>query len=343
MADLRISELPPVSGPDIQPGDDAIAVADVSASTTKKATATGIVQAALGKTVGAGGLAEGVILADKIKWDSLPAGSIDGKGITINTLPGDRLIDGSVTSGKVGELETANIRDGAITTPKIAPNAVTTSTVGNSQITSAKLGTDAAIGNITDGSLNGGKLVNGTVNGGQKLSAGSVTASVMGASSVGADALQPAAVTEGKLADDSVVLRTLNPSVVDPDGGLTLAVDGIAIDNAIVAGAYAGIAYNEHGLITAIDPSGVIPSTDLPPATTTTIGAVSVPSSGGLSVSGAGELTHTNTVTATTYAGLVYDAHGHIQSSSANGLVPSASLPIAGTTASEIGARRNSE
>ena len=93
-----------------------------------------------------------------------------------------------------------------------------------------------------------------------------------------------------------MVLRTLSPSVVDPDGGLKLAVDGIAIDNAIVAGAYAGIEYNEHGLITAIDASGVIPSTDLPPATTTTIGAVSVPTTGGLSVSGAGELTHTNTV-----------------------------------------------
>jgi hypothetical protein len=200
------------------------------------------------------------------------------------------------------------------------------------------LGANAAIGNITDGSLNGGKLIDGSVNGGQKLSAGSVTAAVMGGSSVGNASLQPFAVTEGKLADDSVVLRTLNPSVIDPDGGLTLAVDGIAIDNAIVAGAYAGIAYNEQGLITAIDPSGVIPSTDLPPATTTTIGAVSVPTTGGLAISGAGELTINNTVTATSYAGLVYNSHGLITSSSADGLVPSASLPIAGSTASEIGA-----
>ena len=338
MADLRISELPPVSGSDIQPSDDALAVVDVSATTTKKATPTGIVQAALTKTVDNGGLAEDVILPNKIKWDDLAVESIDGEAIKKNTLPGDRLTDGSVTSGKVGELGTANISDGAITTPKIAPGAVITDKLADGGVTSAKLGSDAAIGNITDGSLNGGKLTNGTVNAGQKLTGGSITASLMGASSVSTDALQPAAVTQGKLADDSVVLRTLNPSVIDPDGGLTLAVDGIAIDNAIVAGDYAGIEYNAQGLITGIDPSGVIPSTDLPPATTTTIGAVSVPSSGGLSVSGAGELTHTNTVTGTTYAGLVYDAHGHITSSSATGKVPSGSLPIAGTTASEIGA-----
>lgn len=338
MADLRISELPPISGPDIQPSTDAIAVADISGSETKKATATGIVQAALGKTVDKGGLSEGVILPNKIKWDSLPAGSINGEGITINTLPGDRLTDGSVTSGKVGELTSVNLADSAVTTPKIALGAVATEKLADGAVTSLKLGTDAAIGNITDGSLNGGKLTNGTVNGGQKLTAGSVTAAVMGGSSVGTASLQAFAVTEGKLADDSVVLRTLNPSVIDPGGGLKLAIDGIAIDNAIVAGAYAGIAYNEQGLITAIDPSGVIPSTDLPPATATTIGAVSVPTTGGLAVSGTGELTIDNTVTATSYAGLVYNSHGLITGSSANGLVPSASLPIAGTTASEIGA-----
>ena len=338
MADLRISELPPVTGPDIQPSTDVLAVADISATTTKKVTPTGVVQAALGKTVTDGGLSEGIILANKIKWDSLPAQSINGEGIIINSLPGDRLVDGSVTSGKVGELGSVNLTDGAITTAKILNAAVTTEKLADGAVTSQKLGANAAIGNITDGSLDGAKLIDGSVNGGQKLSAGSVTAAVMGGSSVGTDSLQAFAVTEGKLADDSVVLRTLNPSVIDPDGGLKLAVDGIAIDNAIVSGAYAGITYNEQGLITAIDPSGVIPSTDLPPATTTTLGAVSVPSSGGLAVSGAGELTINNSVAATSYAGLVYNSHGLITSSSADGLVPSASLPIAGTTASEIGA-----
>ena len=278
MADLRISELPPVSG------------STSSHQTTRLRLLTFRQQqlrnhsywdrsGSLTKTVDNGGLAEDVILPNKIKWDDLAVESIDGEAIKKSTLPGDRLTDGSVTSGKVGELGTANISDGAITTPKIAPKAVITDKLADGGVTSAKLGTDAAIGNITDGSLNGGKLVNGTVNAGQKLTGGSITASLMGASSVGTDALQPAAVTEGKLADDSVVLRTLSPSVIDPDGGLTLAVDGIAVDNAIVAGAYAGIAYNEHA-DTAIDPSGVIPSTD-PPATTTEIGAVSVPSSVG--------------------------------------------------------------
>lgn len=572
MADLRITELPPLVGTDVQPDVDQVAVADVSASETKKVTPTGLAQAALGTPVADGGLANGIILADKINWGSITAESINGTAITVDTLPGDRLTDRSVTSGKVGVLGsinlddgavvTAKILDGAVTTPKIADaavtsqklgadaaisnisdnslqgakivdgtigttqladasvpeaklaadaaigniadgsittaklmdsavttekvadaaitsqklddgvalsnlvdgtvpgdklepggvgtdqladggvttaklasgaalgnlangslstdllmdGAITTAKVGDAQITSQKLAADAAIGNITDGSLSGGKITDGTINTDQladgsvtlaklsgdslsgslpagsitteklrdgavttakigdgqvtsqklasgaananiavnslagekladgsvdasaKLVAGSVSADQLGVNSVTTAKINQFAVTEGKLADDSVSVRTINPNVVDPDGGLIFKTTGIGIDNTIVGGSYAGITYNAQGVITAVDASGLIPSSDLPIATTAELGAVSVPTAGGLTVSGGGALSHTNILTAGAYAGIAYDDHGHITSVVDGGLVPNLSLPIAGTTASDIGA-----
>ena len=111
----------------------------------------------------------------------------------------------------------------------------------------------------------------------------------------------------------------------------------MAINNDITAGTFAGITYDEHGLITGVDASGKVPPIDLPVATETTLGAVIIPTDGGLSVSGTGEVTHTNTIPPSTFAGIVYDNHGHITSVSADGKVPSASIPIAGTTPSEVG------
>ena len=54
-------------------------------------------------------------------------------------------------------------------------------------------------------------------------------------------------------------------------------------------------------------------------------------------MSGTGELGHTNAITSGSFAGFVYDEHGHIKSVAADGLVPSSSLPKAGTTPSETG------
>ena len=126
MAELRISELPPVSGADIQPGVDQLAVADISASETKKATPSAIVFAALSKPPGSGGVASDSIDPDKIDWASLVAESILGTAIQINTMPGDRLTDQSVTSGKVGELKSVNLEDGAVTADNILAGSVTT-------------------------------------------------------------------------------------------------------------------------------------------------------------------------------------------------------------------------
>ena len=72
--------------------------------------------------------------------------------------------------------------------------------------------------------------------------------------------------------------------------------------------------FNEHGLITAIDPSGVIPSIDLPPATTTQSVRVSVPARVGYLFTGAGYTEHCQQRLSRqleAYAGSPMTAHGH--------------------------------
>ena len=77
MADLRISELPVLSGPDLE-ADDDIAIADYSASETKRLTAKNLVQS-------------GVDLIDD--------GSISGVKLEDGTVSGsEKLINGSAWS-----------------------------------------------------------------------------------------------------------------------------------------------------------------------------------------------------------------------------------------------------
>jgi hypothetical protein len=85
--------------------------------------------------------------------------------------------------------------------------------------------------------------------------------------------------------------------------------------NEIIAGEHAGITYDEHGHITAV--ATTIPRDDLPIATTTELGVVYVPVDGGLTVSGAGALSHSSTVTPNTTgaAKVTYDNYGHVTGS----------------------------
>ena len=64
MADLRITELPALGDNGGQPNNDVVALADVSASETKKVTPNGIVLNALSQAAGAGGIPNGTIDPD---------------------------------------------------------------------------------------------------------------------------------------------------------------------------------------------------------------------------------------------------------------------------------------
>ena len=92
MADLRISELPPSSPGAVQPAEDFLALADTSASETKKVTPSGVVLNTLALSAANGGLPDGTIDAGKVDWNTVPPLAINGNAIRNNTLNGSALI-----------------------------------------------------------------------------------------------------------------------------------------------------------------------------------------------------------------------------------------------------------
>ena len=99
--------------------------------------------------------------------------------------------------------------------------------------------------------------------------------------------------------------------------GIVEGIDTIGHVNLVQAGSQAGISWDVHGHVTGS--TGTIPSADLPVATDISLGAVYVPTDGGLTVSGAGALSHSWSITANTTGAtkVTYDNYGHITGSSA--------------------------
>ena len=99
--------------------------------------------------------------------------------------------------------------------------------------------------------------------------------------------------------------------------GIVEGIDTIGHINLIGAGSHAGITWDDHGHITGS--TAKIPAADLPVATDVSLGAVYVPTDGGLTVSGAGALSHSWSITANTTGAtkVTYDNYGHITGSSA--------------------------
>lgn len=118
--------------------------------------------------------------------------------------------DGAITTAKLDQTEgeeavtTSTIRDGAITTDKIADGAITSEKIQEGAISAAVL---------EDGSINRDK---------------------MGLQSVETNALAPYCVTDGKLANDAVIERTIKNGNVTADKLAANAVTTAKILNANV-------------------------------------------------------------------------------------------------------------
>jgi hypothetical protein len=102
---------------------------------------------------------------------------------------------------------------------------------------------------------------------------------------------------------------------VSVGSGLAVTGAGVLNHGSTVTGAtVSGITFNGTGHITA---ATALVAADLPVATSSVKGAVSIPS-GALSVNGSGALTHdTSTVTAGTYPKVTVDARGHVTAGAA--------------------------
>ena len=304
MADLRITELAALSSADLVAAD-LVAVADVSASETKKITVTDFT----GKAV--------TLIADA-------------------TIPGAKILFGSQeiagTALEDGAVDTTQLAADAVTAAKLADEStvdlVTTLPASGAFVGQIALDTDDDKAYVWDGSAWVSFKAAGSINSVVGSSAGVVNISVSTSGdevtiSTTLDATNAAAqfLAGPTAAGGAVGYRTIaagdlptattsaKGAVVVNGNGLTLSGDTIAIDNTVTAEAsdYHVVQYDANGLVTA---GRTILAADVPVATATSIGVVQPGS--GLGVDAGGVLNHSNSITAGSAAKVTYDAQGHI-------------------------------
>jgi hypothetical protein len=239
--------------------------------------------------------------------ENLPEGALEGNIIDWDSVP-ENSIDGS------------SIKDRSIEGVKLVLDTVTPAELQDNLPGTIIVNEGIDTAQLADGAVTEPKIDNGAVTT-DKIADGAVTDAKI------------TTVNGSKLVDGSVDGSKFDPNSFG--GGIELENNVVVHVNDVTAGSANGTVYDEHGHVTGSTP---ILSTELPIATLTTPGAVSVPFEGGINVSANGAITHQNNVSAGTFAGITYDRHGHISAVDASGVVPPTSLPIAGDTAAELGA-----
>ena len=283
-------------------------------------------------------LADGSVTTSKLANNAV---TISKLGLSNNELDGAVLINNSVTDlqlapNSVGSSELANeavdtdsLQDGAVTTDKLA-DGIDAAKLLDKSITSNKIG-DQQIqnGHIQDATIEGGKIAFGTIEG-SNIASNTINADHIASNSITADELADGSVDTAALQDNAVTGPKLSDTAFNR--GLGKDADGkVGIINQITPGAHAGITYDEQGLITST--TSPIPSSDLPIATETEVGVVSIPPDGGLSVNAAGAVRIRNTIASGEGYKIEYDEHGLVTGS---GDIEAEDLPIA--TATTLGA-----
>ena len=300
-------------------------------------------------------------LAGSIANSKLVNSSVSLGGITValgasDATPAFDLTDatGYPTSSLVGTITNAQLA-GSIASSKLVSSTVSlggiTVSLGGADATPAfdlqdatGYPTTALVGTITNAQLAGSiaatKLVSGSITSTQ-LASNSVTDTELANNAVDTGAVQNAAITNDKvetstsattgldgatkIRDASITAAKLNTSNLDRS--LNVASGNLGINNVITAGTRSGITFNAQGLITStVD----LAASDLPIATTSAVGGVSV--GAGLSVTNAGALSVSNSITANTSGAVkvTYNAQGAITGSSS---LAAGDLPTATTSA----------
>lgn len=304
MADLRISELATLAGANLAAGD-FLALADVSASESKKITVTDF----LGNAVTL--IADATIPGAKILFSSA---SIPGSALQAGAVDTTQLADDGVTAAKLADessvdLVTALPASGAF----VGQLALDTDDLkvycwDGSQWRSIKAaGSVNSVVGSTVGLVNISIGVSGDeVTIAASLDNTSAANQFLAGPTIGAGAVTYRAITSS---DIPVASTTAKGGVVVNGNGLVMSGDTLQIDNTITANSstYGVVQYNAKGLITA---ARDITSADLPPATAGGIGAVTPGS--GLTVDGVGALNHSNAATPGTYTKVTVDSQGHV-------------------------------
>jgi hypothetical protein len=304
MADLRITELAALSSGDLAAGD-FLAVADISASETKKITVTDFT----GKAV--------TLIADA-------------------TIPGAKILFGTAeiagTALEDGAVDTLQLAADAVTAAKLADEStvdlVTTLPASGAFVGQIALDTDdskiycwngstwvsiKAAGSINTVVGDTAGIVNLTVttSGDQVTITTSLDATGAAAQFLAGPTSAAGAATYRTIAAGDLPTATTGAkgAVVVNGNGLTMSGDTVVINNTVTAEAsnYHVVQYNAKGLVTG---GRQIIAADVPVATSSSIGVVKPGS--GLGVDGAGTLDHTNSITPASAAKVTYDSQGHI-------------------------------
>ena len=298
-------------------------------------------------------------LAGSIANNKLANSSISLGGVSIalgatNATPALNLTSATnyPASSLTGTITNAQLA-GSIANSKLANSSINiggvTLSLGGSDTTPALDLADATnypaaslTGTITNAQLAGSiaatKLVSGSITSTQ-LGANSVTDSELANNAVDTSAIQNAAITNDKVEtstnsstglDGATKIRdaTITPAKLNTsnlDRSINVANGNLGINNVVSAATRSGISYNAQGLITG---TVALAASDLPVATASAVGGVSVGT--GLAVSGAGALSLSNSVTGATVSGITFNNQGQITAATA--LVAS-DLPTATTSA----------
>jgi len=245
----------------------------------------------------------GSIAVAKLVSSSVSFGGVSVALGTADATPAFNLTDatGYPTTALVGTITNAQLA-GSIDATKIVSNSITSTQLGANSVTDSELANNA----VDTAAVQNGAITNDKVETSTNSSTGLD----------GATKLRDGTITAGKLNTSNL------------DRSLNVASGNLGINNAVSGGAStrSGISFNAEGLITSTVALG---ASDLPLATTSAVGGVSV--GAGLSVNGSGVLTVSNSVTAVSGAVKVnYNAQGAITGSSS---LASSDLPTATTAA----------
>lgn len=310
MADLRISELEQLAGANLAAAD-LLAVADISASESRKITVTDFI----GKAVTL--IADATIPNAKILFTP---NTLDGAALEDDTVSGTKLSDRSIDGIKLGNnsscqvvlslptvgnfvgqlaLDATNSNLGYIWNGSSwvafkaagSVNTVIGSSAGVVNISVTQSGDEVTISTTLDDTTAASEFLAGPTSGGGAVGYRAIQ---------GADLPTPTAAAKG--------------GVVVNGNGLTLSGDTIAINNSVTPEAtnYHVVQYDANGLVTD---GRLITGADLPVATSGTAGTV-LPGSG-LVVDVAGVINHDNSVTAGTATKVTFDSEGHITGTTA--------------------------
>ena len=330
--------------------DDAVdtaAITDLNV-TTDKLAATSVTTAKIANsavTFAKTNFSNGDIPGAKLTSASVTSTQLANNSVTANELA-DNAVDTAaiantaVTGAKIATdtITAGNIAANAIGASELADNAVDSGAIASDAVTTAKiLDLNVTTGKLAANAVTAAKIADNTITATQ-IAANAVGSSELADNAVDTAAIANSAVTDGKisgvsgtkLTDGSVTAAKLNTSNLDRS--LNVASGNLGINNAVTGGASArnGITYNNEGLITA---TAALVASDIPEATASAVGGVSIPAAGGLAVTAAGALSINNTVTGATRSGITFNDQGLITATAA---LAASDMPIA--TASAVGA-----